>query len=178
MVATHSHAASAVPPARVSIGIGEMHVSRNPADVIATHALGSCLGVALWDPVSRVGGLLHVMLPDSSTSPEKAARMPALFVDTGLPRLFRACYELGADKRRLVVRVAGGAATFGNGEDVFQTGKRNIAAVRNMLWKNGVLLGKTIVGGSTARSVWLSIGDGRMWVREGDRVEVLEATSR
>lgn len=176
MVASQPNPAPvSTPHARVSIGIGEMHVSKDPRDVIATHALGSCLGLTVWDPVVKVGGLLHVMLPDSATSPEKAARTPCLFVDTGVPRLFRACYELGADKRRLVVRVAGGAATFGNGDDVFQTGKRNILALRNLLWKNGVMLGKTVVGGSTARSVWLSIGDGTMWIREATGVLVLDA---
>ena len=99
------------------VGIGEVIVSDDPHDTIVTYALGSCLGVVIYDPVARVGGMLHAMLPESSLSPEKAAVQPGRFVDTGVPHLFRACYRLGASKERLIVKVAGGAALRRDDED-------------------------------------------------------------
>jgi chemotaxis protein CheD len=89
------------------IGIADMKISKQPDDVLITYALGSCLGIAVYDAAAKVGGLLHVMLPLSSVSPAKAAENPLMFVDTGVPKLFKACYEAGAKKERMVVRVAG-----------------------------------------------------------------------
>ncbi len=89
------------------VGVADMKVSRQPEEVLVTHALGSCLGVAVYDPVARVGGILHFMLPDSSLDPAKGQSHPHMFADTGLPQLFRECYRLGAQKSRLRVKVAG-----------------------------------------------------------------------
>src|SRR5690606_33471231 len=107
---------SALTPARSSsmsdivVGMADLRVSNSPDERLVTYALGSCLGIAVYDPTARVGGLLHVMLPLSSTDMARAAENPALFVDTGVPELFRSCYRLGASKQRMIVRVAGGAS--------------------------------------------------------------------
>lgn len=147
------------------VGIAAMAVSADPAERLVTHALGSCLGVCLHDPVAGVGALLHVMLPSSAIDPEAARRAPCTFVDTGVPELFRAAYRLGAQKERLVVKVAGGTAT-GDGDDAFQVGKRNILALRKLLWKNGVLLRAEAVGGQRlSRSVYLHVGSGTVHVK-------------
>lgn len=87
-----------------------MKVSNNQEDVLITYALGSCIGVAVYDPLVRVGGLLHFMLPDSNLDVDKAKANPAMFADTGIPLLFKSCYRLGAEKHRMVVKVAGGAS--------------------------------------------------------------------
>ena len=81
------------------VGISDLKVSNNPADVLITYALGSCIGVAVFDPKARVGGLLHFMLPDSILNPNKARTMPAMFADTGITLLFKSCYAVGAEKR-------------------------------------------------------------------------------
>ena len=129
------------------------------------YALGSCLGVAVYDPSTGVGGLLHVMLPSSAIDPEKAALTPSMFVDTGVPRLFRECYKLGAQKERMVVKVAGGAAAQAAGTpDPFQIGKRNLIMLRQLLWKNGVLLRGYDVGGTRSRTMALDIGTGAVTV--------------
>jgi chemotaxis protein CheD len=155
------------------VGIAEMRISADKEDELVTHALGSCLGVAIYDPVAGVGGLLHVMLPLSTIDPEKAAANPCMFIDTGVPALFRACYEAGARKQRLRVHVAGGAATTmaarpgGNGSalgDYFQIGKRNFLMLRKLLWKNGVLLHGFDVGGTHSRTMALAIGTGEVTV--------------
>ena len=116
------------------VDIADMAVSRDPGGVLITYSLGSCIGVALWDPVVKVGGVLHFMLPESQLAPEKARHNPSMFCDTGVPKLFHVAGELGATKERLVVRVAGGAQLLGD-NGTFNIGKRNYAAIRQILWK-------------------------------------------
>ena len=152
------------------VGVADMAASPTQEDLIITHALGSCLGITIHDPVANVGGLLHVMLPDSSIDPIKARETPFMFVDTGVPKFFRECYALGAAKERLVVRVAGGACASGEAEnDFFQIGKRNFLTLRKLLWKNGVLLKAYDVGGSGSRTMSLEIGTGAVVVKSGGK---------
>lgn len=153
------------------VGIAEMRVSADPEATLFTYALGSCLGVAVHDPVAGVGGLLHVMLPSSEIDAEKARANPCMFVDTGVPELFRACYRLGAAKERMVVRVAGGsAATDDESADRFQVGKRNVLTLRKLLWKNGVIVRAEDVGGRrTSRHMSLAIGTGEVLVKANGR---------
>jgi len=68
------------------VGISELKVSNNPDDVLVTFALGSCIAVAVYDPLVKVGGLLHYMLPDSTLDPQKAQNQPGMFADTGIQR--------------------------------------------------------------------------------------------
>lgn len=146
---------------RLVVGIADMKLSNNVGDQIITHALGSCLGITIWDPVAKVGGMLHVMLPQSSIDAEKAAENPYMFVDTGVPLLFMESYKLGANKQRVELRVAGGASTQGNeGEDYFQIGKRNVLMLRKLLWKNGVLIKAEDVGGTSSRTMTLDLTTG------------------
>ena len=80
------------------VGISDIKVSNNVNDVIVTYALGSCIGVVVYDPMAKVGGMLHYMLPDSTLDQNKAKNNPAMFADTGIPLLFKTCYKLGAEK--------------------------------------------------------------------------------
>lgn len=91
------------------VGVADMKVSRDPDVVLVTHSLGSCIGLAIYDPVVKVGGLLHYMLPDSELDLKKSRDNPAMFGDTGIPLLFKSTYKFGAKKSRLKVVVAGGA---------------------------------------------------------------------
>jgi chemotaxis protein CheD len=148
------------------VGVADMRISASPEDSLVTYALGSCLGVAIHDPIAHVGGLFHVMLPLSTIDPSKAAENPFMFVDTGLPRLFRESYMAGAKKERLVVKVAGGARANGNGdEDYFGIGKRNLIMLRQLLWKNGVLIKSLDVAGNISRTMSLDIGTGVVLIR-------------
>lgn len=148
------------------VGVADMKVSGNPDDVLITYALGSCLGIAIHDPVAKVGGLLHVMLPLSTIDPAKAKENPCMFVDTGVPRLFIECYKAGAKKERLIVKVAGGACMYGSEEeDRFQIGKRNFLMLRKLLWKNGVLIQASDVGSKESRTMSLHIGSGEVLLR-------------
>jgi chemotaxis protein CheD len=141
-----------------------MKVSNKQEEVLVTHALGSCIGVAIYDPLARVGGILHYMLPDSNLDPVKGQEIPHMFADTGLPQLFRECYRLGAQKSRLKVKVAGGSQVLGS-KEFFQIGRRNYAALRKIFLKNNVLIDKEDVGGSKARTLFLEIATGNAWIK-------------
>jgi chemotaxis protein CheD len=148
------------------IGIADMKISSRAEDVLITYALGSCLGIAIYDSVAKVGGLLHVMLPVSTVNLSKAAENPLMFVDTGVPELFKACYRAGARKERLVVKVAGGAALQNRGDnDQFQIGKRNFLMLRKLLWKNNVLIASCDVGEGLSRTMSLDISNGEVLLK-------------
>jgi chemotaxis protein CheD len=158
---------------KYTVGVADMKVAWQPDDTIITHALGSCLGIAIHDPMANVGGMLHVMLPLSSMDPPKAAANPFMFVDSGVPALFREAYAAGAAKNRLRVKVAGGASIGNNGEDRFAIGKRNYIALKKLLWQNGVLIDKEEVGGNIPRTLHLDVGSGRVWISTAGEVRDL-----
>jgi chemotaxis protein CheD len=149
------------------VGIADAKVSNDPSRRLVTYALGSCLGLAVHDPVAGVGGLLHIMLPLSSLDDAKARENPRMFVDTGVPLLFRECYALGARKERMVVKVAGGSFSGDSeAEDRFQIGKRNMLTLRKLLWKNGVLLKGDDVGGCRlSRTMALDVATGAVTLK-------------
>ena len=115
------------------VGLAELAASGDPQFVLASGWLGSGLGLALYDPLPRVGGILHAVLPDSTADPGKAVRRPALFIDTGVAALLDAMLRLGAAKDRLRVALAGGAQILG-APSAFNVGQRNwdaaLAALR------------------------------------------------
>ncbi|HZS44592.1 MAG TPA: chemotaxis protein CheD [Blastocatellia bacterium] len=159
---------------RQIVGVGDMKIGTSPDDQIVTYALGSCLGITIYDPVTRIGGMLHVMLPDSTIDAEKAAKNPYMFVDTGLPVLFHSAYRAGAKKENIILKVAGGACMGGREEeDRFQIGKRNFTKLRQLLWKNGVLLKAQNVGGSVSRTMTLDIATGEVTLRTNEVVTKL-----
>lgn len=143
----------------VVVDIADLAVSNDPHATLITYSLGSCIGVAIWDPGVKVGGMLHYMLPDSQLSPEKARANPAMFCDTGVPKLFRAVYELGAQKQRLIVKVAGGSQLLDD-NGTFNIGKRNYLALRKIFWKNGVMIKSENVGGNLSRTLKLEVATG------------------
>ncbi len=156
---------------RIVVGIGEFAVSNDPGASMITHALGSCVAVCIWDPHTRVGGLLHVLLPDSRINPERARQQPAAFADTGIPLLFKTAYAQGLDKKRARVRLIGGANVTGIDASDAAVGKRNVLAARSLLWRNGVLVEKELVGGNDARTVSMRVGDGVTKIGSGPTAE-------
>jgi chemotaxis protein CheD len=161
---------------RVVIGVGDMAVSNNALVTLSTYALGSCIGVVAYDPAVHVGGILHLMLPDSSISPDKASVQPAMFADTGLPLFFRALHGLKADRGRLRLFVTGGACVL-TSHDAFKIGERNTKATLDFLTANGYRPRQVVTGGTTNRTVHLEIGTGRMTLKtpEGNEAFTLAA---
>lgn len=151
---------------RVVVGVGELGTSNNPAAVLTTFALGSCLGITIYDPVTRTGGLLHSMLPDSTINPAKARQQPAMFIDTGVPALFRAAYDLKADKHRIQICVAGGAQVLDSGA-IFNIGQRNYTALSRILNQHGLVVRAEHVGGLASRTMTLNLATGEVRLKVG-----------
>ena len=141
-------------------------------DVLVTHALGSCLGLMVYDPHAQVGALLHAMLPLSKINPEKAANNPYMFVDLGVPKMFKELYRIGGEKKRLVVKAAGCGQPLGKNE-IFKIGERNFTTLKKLLWKNNVLLDTNDVGGSSGRTVHFDITTGEIKVSSNGSVSLL-----
>lgn len=151
-----------------TIGISEMRVSNQSEDILITYSLGSCIGVTIYDPISRVGGMIHCMLPDSKLDPQKARSFPCMFVDTGIPSLFNEAYRLGAQKERIIVKVAGCSQILDD-KNLFNIGERNYMTLRKLLWKNSVLINAEDVGGNDSRTLYLDVTSGRVTVKSRDR---------
>jgi chemotaxis protein CheD len=154
--------------------MADLKTASSRDDVLITHALGSCLGITVFDPVVGVGGMLHAMLPDSTIDPRKAGDNPAMFIDTGVPLLFRECYARGAQKPRMILRVAGGATSRAHPQDdYFRIGERNFVALRKLLWKNNVLIDASDVGGTDSRTMIFSLASGEVQIRKNGALGVL-----
>jgi chemotaxis protein CheD len=154
----------------LTIGIGDCKISNDPDDVLVTHALGSCIAILIHDPVAKVSGLLHYMLPESGIDADKAAKRPFMFADTGIPMLFQGSFKLGAVKSRLVVMAVGGAQML-DPNGTFNIGQRNHMAMRKILWKAGVIVHKEEIGGTSSRTVRIDVASGRVQLRTAGEPE-------
>jgi len=148
----------------IIVNIADMKATDNQEATLVTYSLGSCIGVAIYDPLVKVGGLLHFMLPDSRINPQKARRNPCMFADTALPSLFREAYKLGAKKNRMEVKVAGGSQII-DLSGFFNIGKNNYMALREILSTHGVPIRAEDVGGRGNRTISLEISSGKVLIR-------------
>jgi chemotaxis protein CheD len=146
---------------RVVVGVAELAVSNSPTATLTTYSLGSCLGITIYDPIVRVGGLLHVMLPESSIAPAKATTRPEMFVDTGLPKLLAEAGQFHAQKSRLILCVAGGAQVM-DSSGFFNIGQRNYQALRSALSQHGLHVHAEDIGGLSARTMSLQLATGEV----------------
>lgn len=143
----------------VVVNVSDARWSREPKEVLATYSLGSCIGVCAYDPVTKVGGMLHFQLPASSIDPARATQNPNMFADTGMNLLLKEMEAVGANKKRLKVHLAGGAQML-NDAGLFNIGRRNHAAIRKVLWAHGLFVDNEDIGGNTPRNLYLQIADG------------------
>lgn len=155
---------------KVVVGIGELAVTDNPEATLITYSLGSCLGITLYDPYIRVGGLWHVMLPDSSIDPVKGMERPGMFIDTGWPAFLRLAGEMGAELNRVELFVAGGAQVM-DPDGVFGIGRSNCVALRKLIREAELTVIGEEIGGVENRTVHLHIGDGRLRIKASGRAE-------
>jgi len=148
----------------IIIGVADMKVSNDSEVVLATYSLGSCIGLAIYDPIEKIGGLLHYMLPESSLDRVKAKNNPYMFGDTGIPLLFKEAYEFGAKKHRIKTIVLGGSQILDQ-KGLFNIGQRNFTMLRKMFWKNNVMIDFQDVGGNVNRTLKLEIESGQAWLK-------------
>lgn len=149
---------------RTIIHVSDAKVSNDPADVLTTYSLGSCIAVCLYDASVHTGGMLHYQLPDSKIDPERAQKKPFMFADAGMKLLIEKLVSMGASKKRMKVKIAGGAA-MDIGPKGFDIGKRNYLAIRKILWKHGMFIDAEDVGGSSPRNMYMNIATGDVTVR-------------
>lgn len=154
-----------IEPKQIVVGVGDMKTSADPGADVVTYALGSCLCVVVYDPVVKVVGMLHAMLPDVSSAPHRETDNPAMFVDLGIPLVVRACLNLGARYQRLILFAAGGAKMgFPASREGRGIGERNIAAMHRSLTELGLVLTGADLGGKLSRKVSVSVGTGATFV--------------
>lgn len=155
-----------IPPPRKAfvVGVADMAASNDAGAELLTYSLGSCLGITIYDAEKKVGGLLHVMLPDSKIDLAKAATAPYMFVDTGVPRLFHAVCNLGAARENLIVKVAGGAQLL-DPQKIFNIGERNFRNATELLALNGYVIHARDIGGFASRTIRLDLATGVVSVK-------------
>jgi chemotaxis protein CheD len=148
----------------ISVKVSEMVLSAAAPKLLMANNLGSDLGVALFDPVSKLGALLHAMLPEARVHPDMARKNPFMFVDTGLTCMLETAYAQGAFKGHLIALVAGGADLMEKGPRLFSVGMDNVNRTFEILQKNQVAVRRQAVGGKHLRSLYLNLATGESWI--------------
>ena len=136
----------------IKVGMADLKVCKSP-DGVTTLGLGSCVGIAIRDPSTKIGGLAHIMLPDS-TSIRNNSNIPK-FADTGIDELVKQLIKAGASRSRLVAKIAGGAQMFAfqNKSDLVRVGERNVEAVRRKLQQLMIPILASVTGKNYGRTV-------------------------
>jgi chemotaxis protein CheD len=150
--------------ATLFVGPASMAVSKNPDALLCTSSLGACLGIAVYDPVTNVGGLMHCLLPASTLDPKRAAQRPGMFLDTGLTALLGGVRELNANAGNLRI-FAAGAAQILDESSIFDIGKIQCEYLAKLLEQLGFELYAQSVGGRTNCSMELTLATGEVRLR-------------
>lgn len=151
----------------IIVGVADCQVSDDVNTQIVTYALGSCLGITVYDPVNRIGGLLHVMLPNS-TLHRAGGERPAMYLDTGFPLLMNMLEKLGVQPGRLVCKIFGGAQVL-NADSYFKIGEKNIRAAEEWTQRYRLRVPVWEVGGQVNRTIRLFLATGEVKVRVPNR---------
>jgi chemotaxis protein CheD len=156
----------------IVVQVSDARISRDTGATLVTYSLGSCIAVTLYDPACKIGGMIHYQLPSSDMDENRAKRDPFMFADTGLHLLINKMIEMGANKKRMTVKAAGGAA-MAAGPKGFDIGKRNFLSLRKVLWQYGIMMNSHDVGGSNPRNMYLDIETGTVSVKSNGAEKTL-----
>lgn len=150
-----------------NVGLGEQAVSQDPEDILVAYGLGSCIGIVMVDPVSRISGLLHAVLPRPTDGFGRGEPNAHKYVESGIENLIAMMVKKGANKARLVVRIIGGAnMLISSGlTRSFDIGTRNIEAAQTTLDRLKLPIKTAEVGGHIGRTVRVYVADSRVTVR-------------
>lgn len=160
------------PKKNIVVLVSDARISKDKDTQLVTYSLGSCIAVSLFDPAVNIGGMIHYQLPDSGMDPDRARRDPFMFADTGLNLLITKMMEIGADKKRMRLKAAGGAA-MATGPAGFDIGKRNFLSLRKILWQHGIMMHGHDVGGASPRNMYLDIETGVVQVKTNGSEKLL-----
>jgi chemotaxis protein CheD len=149
-----------------NVGMGELIISRDPSDVLACIGLGSCIAMCIWEPVARVGGVAHMLLPVSRNNAEMMGS-PAKYIANGVPNLINRMIKNGAARSNLIVKITGGSRMLNiPGENnILDIGQRNINEVKAVMKRENIPIIAEDVGGTSGRSVQLFMESGKIVVR-------------
>ena len=153
---------------KISVGIADMKIVRQEGELI-TYALGSCIGISFYDPMIKLGALLHIMLPEKNQADSNVFK----FADSGIRETLRKLYAFGATKGRLVCKIAGGAKMFemkGPG-GLGNIGERNAQNVKRVLMMEGLRVVSEDTGANYARTMLLDVGTGQVFIRTSGKPE-------
>lgn len=150
----------------IRVGISEYKTASSP-HILSSVGLGSCVGICLYDPVAKVGGLAHVLLPDSSIGKEDAN--PGKFADTAIDALLHKMEKEGSSINKIRAKLVGGASMFSTSDSdtdsIFSMGPKNVAAVKNILADKGIKLAGEDTGGSKGRTIEFHLGTGKVFIK-------------
>ena len=147
---------------KIAIGIADMKMAQN-SGMLITYALGSCIGICLYDQKIKLGALIHIMLP---LNMEPGRKNTMKYADTGIRETLKMMEAKGASRSRITAKIAGGAKMFEvKGGSLSNIGQRNIKSVHNTLKREGVKLLQEDVGGTVARTLLFDVGTGLGCVR-------------
>ncbi len=148
----------------IAVGLGEIKISDDPDTVLVAFGLGSCVGIGFYDPVKGIGGMLHAVLPLSTSGRDDS---PAKYVDTGIALLMKQLVEKGLVVNRSKLYVIGGANILisNNDSTPFDIGTRNIKSAEEVLEKLKLKPNAKDTGGHNGRTFRLYIGEGRATIR-------------
>jgi len=156
----------------IKVGIGDYAVGKK-VGIISTYGLGSCVGITLYDPLKKVGGLLHALLPEATHYGNKGN--PAKYVDTGLQLLLKDFQKLGGNPRRSEAKIFGGAHMFTNvASDQLKIGARNVETAKRGLKRLGIKLVAEDTGGKGGRTIYLDLSTGKVRMRKVSGGKVVE----
>jgi chemotaxis protein CheD len=158
----------------ITVSVADAKIATIPDSVLVTYALGSCIGVALYDPVEKIGGLLHFQLPYLQQQDDHSHGNPFKYADSGFESLLEKLLSLGANKKSLVVKIAGGAKILASKSDSFDIGKNNHIAIRKILWKKGMMIRSQDIGGNIPRTMYFDLSDGKVTIKShGKTIKVM-----
>lgn len=152
---------------KTTVGIADMKIIRQEG-VLITYALGSCIGVSFYDPVLKLGALLHIMLPERGNDTNLLK-----YADSGVKETLRKLHAFGAVKSRMICKIAGGAKMFemkGPGS-LGNIGERNAKSVKRALMAEGLRVSSEDTGANYARTMLLDVGNGKVSIRSAGKPE-------
>ena len=155
-----------------TVGIADMKICRAP-EVLVTYALGSCVGICIYDPVIRLAGLIHIMLPNMNKNMQDKNILK--YADVGIPEMIRKMIAFGAVQQRLVAKIAGGAKMFelsGGNSSIDNIGARNVESVKDVLRRERIRILKEDVGSNYARTVYFYSETGEVIVKTFGKGEI------
>lgn len=155
---------------KLVIGIADMKMARG-SGMLVTYALGSCIGICLYDAQIKLGALVHIMLP---LNMEAGRKSPLKYADTGIRETLKQMEGKGARRSRITAKIAGGAKMFEvSGGSLGNIGQRNIESVRMVLKREGIQILKEDVGGSVARTLLFDVSNGLGCIRSYGKPETI-----